>query len=32
MVRILLNGCNGKMGHAVTRACEMKDELFIAAG
>ncbi len=32
MVRILLNGCNGKMGHAVTRACEMKDALFIAAG
>ena len=32
MIRILLNGCNGKMGRAITRVCELKDELFVAAG
>lgn len=32
MIRILLNGCNGKMGHAVSRSCELKDDLFIVVG
>lgn len=32
MIRILLNGCNGKMGQSVTRACRMNDGAFIAAG
>ncbi len=32
MIRILLNGCNGKMGQAITRTCELKDDLFVVAG
>lgn len=32
MIRILLNGCNGKMGQAITRVCELKDDLFVVAG
>lgn len=32
MIRILLNGCNGKMGQAVSRACLLNDELFVVAG
>ena len=32
MIRILLNGCNGKMGQAVTRSCMYNDKLLIVAG
>lgn len=32
MIRILLNGCNGKMGQAITRICELKQDLFVVAG
>lgn len=32
MIRILLNGCNGKMGQSVTRVCRLSDGAFIAAG
>lgn len=32
MIRVLLNGCNGKMGQAITRTCELKDDLFVVAG
>lgn len=32
MIRILLNGCCGKMGQAITRCCELKDDLFVVAG
>lgn len=32
MIRILLNGCNGKMGQAVTRSCMFNEKLMIVAG
>ncbi len=32
MIRILLNGCNGKMGQAITRSCMFNDRLLIVAG
>lgn len=32
MIRILLNGCNGKMGQAITRSCKFNDKLLIVAG
>jgi 4-hydroxy-tetrahydrodipicolinate reductase len=32
MIRVLLNGCCGKMGQAVARACNLNDNLFIVAG
>ncbi len=32
MIRILLNGCNGKMGQAVTRSCMYSDTISIVAG
>ncbi len=32
MIRILLNGCNGKMGQAITRSCELNQDFFVAAG
>ncbi len=32
MIRILLNGCNGKMGQAITKACELNDNFKIVAG
>lgn len=32
MINILLNGCNGKMGQAVTRTARFRDDLIIAAG
>jgi len=32
MIRILLNGCNGRMGQAVTRSCKYNDKLMIVAG
>lgn len=32
MIRILLNGCNGKMGQKVTRSCMYSDAISIVAG
>lgn len=32
MIRILLNGCNGKMGQAVTRSCMFNHNMAIVAG
>ena len=32
MIRILLNGCNGKMGQAITKACVLNDNIKIVAG
>ncbi len=32
MIRILLNGCNGKMGQAIARTCVFKEDLFVVAG
>ncbi|NLL68539.1 MAG: 4-hydroxy-tetrahydrodipicolinate reductase [Clostridiaceae bacterium] len=32
MIRILLNGCNGKMGQAVTRSCMFDNNMTIVAG
>lgn len=32
MIRILLNGCNGKMGQAVVRTCMYKEDMNIVAG
>lgn len=32
MIRVLLNGCNGKMGQAVTRTAKYRNDLTIVAG
>lgn len=32
MLKILLTGCNGRMGNAVTKVCEEQENLTIAAG
>lgn len=32
MIRILLNGCNGKMGQAITQTCKYNESMSIAAG
>lgn len=32
MISILLNGCNGKMGQAVTRSCIFNDNMSVIAG
>ena len=32
MIRILLNGCNGKMGQTITKACELNENFKIVAG
>ena len=32
MIKIILNGCNGKMGQVITRLCESDEDVKIAAG
>ncbi len=32
MVRILLSGCNGRMGQAISKVCQTRDDCEIAAG
>lgn len=32
MIKILLSGCNGRMGQVITRLAEQYDDLYIAAG
>lgn len=32
MIRIIINGCNGKMGQVITRLAQGYDDLYIAAG
>lgn len=32
MIKILLVGCNGKMGQAITRSCKYNEELSVVAG
>ena len=32
MVKMILSGCNGKMGQAVTRLCKDRTDLSIVAG
>lgn len=32
MIRIIINGCNGRMGQAIARACTERPEVLIVAG
>jgi 4-hydroxy-tetrahydrodipicolinate reductase len=32
MIRIILNGCNGKMGHAIVKLVEEHSDISIVAG
>ena len=32
MVKVILHGCNGKMGHMITELCSQDDEIEIVAG
>ena len=32
MIRILLNGCNGKMGQIIAKTCMYKEGMSVVAG